>query len=127
MLSEKTVSTIVKVVMIVTLTLLILNSKPVEATRTLVAEMKSNKLETAKVVSVSQDRAPVTPSEPNPCTYLPGSDNGSDRRYIAASFGLNLAASGDQKLFPCLMQGAGEKRAGREMEKIRTKRLKVCC
>ena len=24
-----------------------------------------------------------------------------NRRYIAASFGLNLAASGDQKLFPC--------------------------
>ena len=78
MLSEKTtVSTTVKVVMIMILTLLILNSKSVEATRTLVAVMKSNKLETAKVVSVSQDRAPVTPSEPNPCTYLPGSDNGS--------------------------------------------------
>ena len=76
-LLEKTVSTIVKVVMIMILTLLILNSKPVEATRSLVAVIKSNKLETAKVVSVSQDRALVTPFEPNLCTYLPGPANGS--------------------------------------------------
>ena len=72
MLSEKTVSTIVKVVMIMILTLLILNSKPIEATRSLVAVMKSNKLETAKVVPVSQVRAPVPRYAPNPCTYVPG-------------------------------------------------------
>uniref|UniRef100_A0A7N2R603 Uncharacterized protein n=1 Tax=Quercus lobata TaxID=97700 RepID=A0A7N2R603_QUELO len=71
--------------------------KPVEATRPLVAVMKSKKVETAKVDSISQDRAPVTtkkvetakvdsisqdrapvtPSGPNRCTYLPDPANGS--------------------------------------------------
>ncbi|KAF3957956.1 hypothetical protein CMV_017082 [Castanea mollissima] len=82
MFSKKTFSTNVKVVMMIMmiLTLLIFNSKPVEATRPLVAVMKSKKVETTKVVSVSQDRAPVTPSEPNPCTYLPDPANGSEYR-----------------------------------------------
>ena len=76
---KKTVSTnILKVViMIMMLTLLIFNSKPVEATRPLVAVMKSKKVETAKVDSISQDRAPVTPSGPNPCTYFPDPAHGS--------------------------------------------------
>nr|POF15888.1 hypothetical protein CFP56_17128 [Quercus suber] len=79
MFSEKTSSTIVKVVMMIMiiLTLLIFNIKSVEAARPLVVIMKSNKLETAKVVSVSLGRAPVRPSKPNPCTYLPGPGNGS--------------------------------------------------
>ncbi|KAF3950549.1 hypothetical protein CMV_023713 [Castanea mollissima] len=79
MFTKKTFSTIVKVVMMIMMifTLLIFNSKPVEATRPLVAVMKSKKVETTKVVSVSQDRAPVTPSEPNSCTYLPDPANGS--------------------------------------------------
>ena len=77
MFSEKTVFTIVKVVMIMVLTLFIVNSKPVETTRLFVA-MKSNKLETVKVVPVSQVPALVPPSAPNPCTYLlPGPGNGS--------------------------------------------------
>ena len=71
MFSEKTVSTIVKVVMIMILTLFIVNSKPVETTRLFVV-MKSNKLETAEVVPVSKVRAPVPRSAPNPCTYVPG-------------------------------------------------------
>ena len=81
---KKTVSTnILKVViMIMMLTLLIFNSKPVEAARPLVAViMKSKKLETAKLVSASLNRAPVRPSEPNPafpCTGFPlPNDNGS--------------------------------------------------
>lgn len=64
------------------LTLLIFNNKPVEAARPLVAViLKSNKLETAKLVSAPQNRAPVPPSEPNPsypCTDFPlPNDNGS--------------------------------------------------
>ena len=79
MFSKKTFSTIVKVVIMIMmiLTLLIFNSKPVEATRPLVAVMKSKKVETAKVVSASQNRGPVKPSKPNPCTYLPDPANGS--------------------------------------------------
>ena len=79
MFSKKTFSTIVKVVIMIMmiLTLLIFNSKPVEATRPLVAVMKSKKVETAKVDSISQDRAPVPPSGPNRCTYLPDPANGS--------------------------------------------------
>jgi len=72
MFSVKTVSTIVKVMI---LSWLIFNSKPVEATRPLVV-MKSNKFETVKV-SVSKDRAKVHPSGPNPCTYLPDPGKGS--------------------------------------------------
>ena len=68
--------TLVMMIMII-LTLLNFNSKPVEATRPLVALMKSKKVETAKVDSVSQDRAPVTPSGPNPCTHLLDPANGS--------------------------------------------------
>ena len=71
MFSEKNVSTIVKVVMIMILTLFIVNSKPVETTRLFVV-MKSNKLETAKVVPVSKVRAPVPRPAPNSCTYVPG-------------------------------------------------------
>ena len=71
MVSEKTVSTIVKAVMIMILTLFIVNSKPVETKRLFVV-MKSYKLETAKVVAVSQVRAPTPPSAPNSCTYSPG-------------------------------------------------------
>ena len=81
---KKTVSTnILKlVIMIMMLTLLIFNSKPVEAARPLVAViMKSKKLETAKLVSASLNRAPVQTSEPNPgfpCTGFPlPNDNGS--------------------------------------------------
>ena len=77
MISEKITTTIVKVVMIMILILFIVNGKPVEATRPLVAVMKSKKVETAKVVSASQNRGPVTPSKPNPCTYLPDPANGS--------------------------------------------------
>ena len=83
MFSLKTVSTnIVKVVVIIMiLTLLTFNSKPDEAARPLVAvSMKSKKLETAKLVSASQNRTPVRPSEPNPsypCTDFPlPNDNG---------------------------------------------------
>ena len=56
------------------LALLIFNSKPVEAARHFVV-MKS-KLETVKV-SISQHRALVPPSAPDPCTHLPGPGNGS--------------------------------------------------
>nr|POF15896.1 hypothetical protein CFP56_17136 [Quercus suber] len=80
---KKTASTnILKVViMIMMLTLLIFNSKPVEAAGPLVAViMKSNKLETAKLVSASLNRGSVPPSEPNPsypCTDFPlPNDNG---------------------------------------------------
>jgi len=73
MVSEKTVSTIVKAVMIMILTLFIVNSKPVETKRLFVVVMKSYKLETAnKVLPVSQVRAPTPPSAPNQCTHLPG-------------------------------------------------------
>nr|POF15889.1 hypothetical protein CFP56_17129 [Quercus suber] len=72
MVSEKTVSTIVRAVMIMILTLFIVNSKPVETKRLFVVVMKSYKLETAKVVPVSQVRAPTPPSASNSCTYLPG-------------------------------------------------------
>ena len=58
------------------LILFIVNGKPVEATRPLVV-MKSNKLETAKLVSDDTSFDQVTPSEPNPCTYLPGPGNRS--------------------------------------------------
>ena len=79
MVSEKTVSTFVKVVMIMILTLFIVNSKPVETKRLFVVVMKSYKLETAnKVVPVSQVRAPTPPSAPHSCTYSPGPpSNGS--------------------------------------------------
>ena len=70
MVSEKTVSTFVKVVMIMILTLFIVNSKPVETKRLFGVVM--DKLETAKVVPVSQVRAPTPLSAPNSCTYLPG-------------------------------------------------------
>ncbi|KAF3965192.1 hypothetical protein CMV_010596 [Castanea mollissima] len=69
MFSEKNVSTVVKVVMIMILTFFIVNSKPVETTSRLFVVMKSNKLEAAKVVPVSLARAPVPPSGPNRCTY----------------------------------------------------------
>lgn len=58
----------VKVVMI--LALLFLNSKPPEAARAL-DDMKS-KLE-------SQEPAQFPPSAPNPCTYIPESDDGGCR------------------------------------------------
>nr|POF15894.1 hypothetical protein CFP56_17134 [Quercus suber] len=81
MFSEKNVLTIVKVVMIMVLTLFIVNSKPVETTRLFVVVMKSYKLETAKVVPVSQVRAPTPPSASNSCTYLPGPPGFSTTRH----------------------------------------------
>ena len=76
MISEKIFSTIVKVLMIMILTLFIVNSKAVEATRPSVV-MKSNKLDTAKLVPVSQVRAPTPPSGPSRCSHLPPA-NGPD-------------------------------------------------
>nr|POE45818.1 hypothetical protein CFP56_74441 [Quercus suber] len=72
MLRGKSISNIVKVAVTLAL-LMILNSKPLEAVRPLY-DMKSKPK--SLYVSVSQNRAPIPPSAPNPCTYIPKSDDG---------------------------------------------------
>ena len=72
MLQGKSISNIVKVAVTLAL-LMILNSKPFEAVRPLY-DMKSKP--DSLNVSVSQNRAPIPPSAPNPCTYIPESDDG---------------------------------------------------
>ena len=61
----KTLFNILKVAMI--LVLLFLNCKSLEAARAS-DDMKSK--------PESQDRSPVPPSAPSPCTYIPESDDG---------------------------------------------------
>ena len=62
----KTLFNILKVAMI--LALLFLNSKSLEAARALDDMNMKSKPE-------PQDRAPVPPSAPSPCTYIPESDD----------------------------------------------------
>lgn len=62
---------IVNVVVILTLLVLIFNIEPLEATR----DLHVMKYKLMKVL-VSQERAPTSPSTPDPCSYIPGGSNG---------------------------------------------------